>query len=252
MKDLPDSKFPDRFFEEAARGKIGTGRDNLIGMMTKGKTLNKNVTREMIDHLYESEQAVLDKLNATSDKPIQNKSIKRMMQTLGLKTDQTQARKADVMKPGEVTPSNQLMTTPYLHRQMINQLVGKDPQEQTKLIKSWNESSEKARDAMADLSVEDPESLKDNPFAEYDKKGKYNRNGTYANHFFNNLYEAGLINFDDVKQFATPANYKSMIKILNKVTGKSEKELLGEELTKPSGRDRIERLKKSLRDVQVF
>jgi len=232
--DYVDLEAADKAFQAKNKGLA-----SLLDDVIKNKEFTSSASPEAIQTLFDNELAESEAMDRNGIKKTPVSLGDKMRKALGMVKDRKLTR-------------SQIKTQKELFRPLIMNMIGQEPAKRKEMIESYNSLFHEAGDRTTELSAMGPdaESEVDAVFT----KGKLNEKGTWEKMFYKSLAENGLIDEKLIDQNMQPKEATKFKKLIFE-DYYEESEWIQEDtmtLTKPSGRDRIERLKKSLRDVQVF
>jgi len=205
--------------------------------------LSDTLTQEMIDERQSQQDELIKSLQNMGAQVEESRLLTDMFAAGGSLPKENRLGLSSQNKT-DVRERSQSRIGENAMREMYRLMVGKSPEEQARLVRAWSqawtETIQEIRDqfALSDAGKDYTNSdliLGD----EVSKSGKKIMRGGPSMRKLFGLKMAKLLG-DDGEAI------RKQIRVNEMFIG------IEEELTKPSGRDRIERLKKSLRDVQVF
>jgi hypothetical protein len=239
VKNKHGGKTKDQYVDLEAADKAfqakNKGLASLLDNVIKNKQFTSSASPEAIQTLFDNELAESEAMDRNGIKKTPVALGDKMRKALGMVKDRKLTR-------------SQIKTQKELFRPLIMNMIGQDAGKRKEMIENYNSLFHEAGDRTTALSQMGPdaEAEEDAVFT----KGKLNEKGTWEKMFYKSLATNGLIDEKLIDQNMQPKEAAKFKKLIFE-NYYDEGEWIQEEtitLTKPSGRDRIERLKRSLRD----
>ena len=239
VKNKHGGKTKDQYVDLEAADKAfqakNKGLASLLDNVIKNKQFTSSASPEAIQTLFDNELAESEAMDRNGIKKTPVALGDKMRKALGMVKDRKLTR-------------SQIKTQKELFRPLIMNMIGQDAGKRKEMIENYNNLFYEAADRTSALAQMGPdaEAEEDAVFT----KGKLNEKGTWEKMFYKSLATNGLIDEKLIDQNMQPKEAAKFKKLIFE-NYYDEGEWIQEEtitLTKPSGRDRIERLKRSLRD----